>query len=122
MIAGPAERPKGGQDLRLAIGLEREPLTDRHARPGERVTEPPDVLAEPVEVVDERGRAHLAGHRLGVLAGDPEPAVLDVEARPNPPGGGAQRVASESSRRLEASAISATAASNASVLRWDGTR
>ena len=88
----------------------------------ERVTEPADVLAEPVEVVDERRRAHLAGQRLRGAARDPEPAVADVETGPDPPRGRVQRVASESSRRAEASAISATAASNAWVLRWDGTR
>ena len=121
-LARTAERPERGEDLGLAVGLEREPLADAKAGASERVAEPPHVLAEAVEVVDERGRAHLAGQRLGVAARDPEPAVLDVETRPDPPGRGAQRVAIESSRRREASAISATAASKAWEFFWEGTR
>src|SRR5690348_15537833 len=57
-------------------------------RPLERSEQPPGVLGESVEVVDEERRAALAGERLGVAAGDRQPAGLDVQAGAGPPGRG----------------------------------
>ena len=87
-----AESAKDLEDLGERVGLEREAEPERQPGPGQRRLEPTGVLGEPGAVVDEERRAVLAGERLGVLADDPQPAVVvDVEARPDPPRGGQGR-------------------------------
>ena len=67
------------------IGLEREPDPMMDAGSPERTDDRPGVLGQTLEVVDEEGRAACARERLGVAAGDGEPAVDHVEARADPP-------------------------------------
>ena len=78
-----ARRARGStlEDLGQRVGLEREPEPERQPGPGQRRLQAPRVLREPGAVVDEQRRPMRAGERLGVLAGDAQPAV-DAMSRP----------------------------------------
>ena len=75
---GRAEPAEDLEDLGQRVGLEREADAERQPGPGQRGLEPPGVLGEPRPVVDEQRRPVLARERLGVLAGDPQPAVSSM--------------------------------------------
>ena len=99
--SGRAEAAEDLEDLGERVGLEREPDPERQPGPGQRGLEAPGVLGEPRAVVDEERRAVLAGECLGVLADDPQPAVVvDVEAGPDPPRRGGARRSTTSARSV----------------------
>ena len=83
--AGHAQPTQDRQDLRLAVGLEREADPVMDSTPAERPDDRPGVLGDSLEVVHEQRRPVLTGQRLGVLPRDRQPAVTDFQPGPVPP-------------------------------------
>jgi len=81
----PDQAAEGRQDLRIGVCLEREADAVAKPRPVQRPRQALGVLDEAAPVIDEQRRPVLARQRLGVMSGDREPAVEDLEARPDPP-------------------------------------
>ena len=90
-LARTAKAAQDREDLRLAVGLEgeAEPMVESGAS-GSRV-HGPDVLADPLEVVDEARRPLCPGQLLGIAAGDDQASVDGIEARTTPPVGRVRR-------------------------------
>jgi hypothetical protein len=74
-----------GEHLRVPLGLQREPESERDAGTLERLDQAGRLLLDPRQVVREDGRPVLTSDRLGVAAGHEQPAVASLEPGSGPP-------------------------------------
>jgi hypothetical protein len=79
------ERSEEGEEVRLALSLQREPNPVPQPRSFESTLECSSLLPDTYEVMDIEGRSVLASDPLGVATGDREAAGPDVEPGPAPP-------------------------------------
>src|SRR4029450_9180300 len=75
-----------GEHLRVPLGLQREPESERDAGTLECLDQAGRLLLDPRQGVREDGRPVLTSDRLGVAAGHEQPAVAGLE-----PGSGTTR-------------------------------
>jgi hypothetical protein len=80
-----SERTDERQYVGVALRLEGEAKSERHADPIERVEQAPGLLLDPHEVVREHRRAVLTRDGLGIAAGDMQTSVANLQTVPLPP-------------------------------------